>query len=850
VVAENGELVVNDARKHAVLRHNLGVVELGVVAYAGVPLRTRDGLVLGSFCAFDSEPRTWSAEDIDLLRDLASAVESEIALRLEVERRTKSEARLLRVKRRYKALAERSLDPLWEVDSAGRFTYLNAAAKLKFGLRKGELCPFLGTADLEKLTCRGEQIHKMEHGVSLPEGGSATMETNVIGFVRNSERAAVGISRDVTQRVQQARELEVEVKNRTRDLSEALARSRALELRFQTLIERTPHPVAMFDDQMRYLHYSHRWIEDYKLAGEDLTGRSHYDVFPSLPERWKEHHARALAGESLTSEEDSFLRADGKREWIRWELVPWHNAAGEVGGIIMMTEVLTERRRERGELLAQYQKLEQVAGKLRQAQIAAKLVHWAWNPINDHITIGPYRGKEEITLPLESVLTEVKPERRKAILNTLKKAALESKPATLEFSLEDGRSILARGLRKGDIVVGIAQDVSELRNLELQLRHAQKMEALGVLAGGVAHDFNNILCGILLPAEMALDRLNSDHEIRPELEEILTSGQRAQSLVRQLLLFSRQRKMDVQVIEVNSVLLRLERMLKRLLPSRIELRTQLAEGSNATVEIDPSALEQVITNLVVNARDAISQHGVVTVTTEVKDCSRSGERSVVISVSDTGHGIPDAVTRRIFDPFFTTKGAGEGTGLGLSVCHRIVKDAGGKLSLEDSSDLGTCFTVTLPTSEEQSVRPVSYVDPVPRAKGNETVALVEDDDTLRRVLRKLLRSLGYKVEAFCTAQEALSELHSLNPALLITDSCLPSSSGRELASQARHRIPQLAVLIICGNGSAGLELAQDLDDPVLVKPFTKSSFAVAVRQAIEGLAYGKAKKKRFSHFRE
>ena len=718
VVESEEHLVVEDAREDVDLRKNGAVREFGIVAYAGFPISTPEGEVLGSFCAIDDKPRKWSIKELSILKGFAEAIESEVGLRLEVGRRREAEKRL-----------------------------------------------------------------------------------------------------------------EADVLARTAELSEALKKSRAVEERFRTLVERTPQAIAMFDRELRYLHYSERWVEDYKLQDQgELTGRSHYDVFPTIPERWKAHHRRVLQGERLRCDEDSFLRENGAREWLRWELVPWRKSGGEIGGLIMLTEVLTERRVEQAELRRKYIELHEASEKLAQAQKEAKLVHWSWTPSTSEVKLENYRREGKVEFTLDRLLGEIQPEYHESIREQLKKAESSSASVDLEVATIDDRFLMLAGVRQGHRIAGVAQDVTELRHLKKQLRESQKMEALGLLAGGVAHDLNNILCSILLPVELSRDELESDHPVQEDLSIIFEAGKRAENLVRQLLLFSRRSEVKTQVVDVNSVVDNFRSILTKLLPKRIRLEVILAD-SIPKVRIDPSALEQVLMNLVVNAKDAMPESGKVSLQVQVEE-RPSSQKFVVVSVEDSGSGIPEEVQVKMFEPFFTTKGVGEGTGLGLSVCANIVEEAEGRLSVDSVLGQGTCIRVEFPFAEE-AVAESGPVDGrnIKVPQGTERILLVDDDDSIRRILAKFLRSIGYKVSSFESPLDALQVLEREEVDLLISEVHLPSMDGREFASELRVIRPSLRAVLMSADSCLSVVGEKNL---FLHKPFGKTQLALSVRQALDG----------------
>lgn len=729
VVETDQSLIVEDARQHPLLKDNLAIASLNIVAYAGFPISTPEGFVLGSFCAIDDKPRKWTIRDVAVLKGFAEAIESEIGLQLELSRRQRAEEEL-----------------------------------------KNE-----------------------------------------------SERFRV--------------KLEAEVDSRTAELSQALAKSRASEERFQILIRRTPQAVAMLDRDLRYLHYSERWVEDYKLQDHlPLTGRCHYDVFPTIPDRWKVHHRRVLAGEYLSSEEDSFLREDGSREWLRWELVPWREADGEVGGLIMMTEVLTERRIEQAELKRQHVQLQEATEKLAQAQRGANIIHWSWDPSTSEVTISAFEGEKDLVRPLDHILQHVKADYRETLKRELRTVLRSSKSSSVEFTTVDERTMVAAGSTRGGKVSGISQDVTKVRALERQLQEAQKMGTLGLLAGGLAHDLNNILCGVLLPAEMIKHELPPEHPLQDDLTTIYEAGRRAERLVRQLLVFSRRRVTEARVVDVNHILENFRGMLSRLLPKRIQLEVKL-ESEAAKVSIDPAALEQVILNLVLNAKDAMPEGGVVSLEIGIE---RSGkERAVVISVIDSGVGISAGSEEAIFEPFYTTKAIGEGTGLGLSVCGNIVREAGGTISAVSTPGQGTRFRVVLPYADSSVDSAEDSSDEV--LGGDERILLVEEDDALRSLTGKFLSSIGYKVKSFGSPSNALRAVRKDQIDVLISEIHLPGWDGREFASECRMVQPDIKTILVSGDTFSGESSTSLLGqgNNFLSKPFTTAQLARCIRKGLE-----------------
>jgi len=391
-------------------------------------------------------------------------------------------------------------------------------------------------------------------------------------------------------------------------------------------------------------------------------------------------------------------------------------------------------------------------------------------------------------------------------------------------------------------VLGVLTDITERRALEAQLLQSQKMEAIGRLAGGVAHDFNNLLTVILGNAEL-LRQSVSDSGAQSDLNEIHEAAQRASDLTRQLLTFARKQRISPKDVELDDVVPRVQKMLGRLLGERIVVEALLAPDT-PTVLMDPGQLEQVLVNLAVNARDAMPQGGRLTIETEAVELDEQYAREhahiqagrfALISISDTGIGIPDDVLPRIFEPFFTTKEVGQGTGLGLAICYGIVREAGGHIAVYSELGRGTTVRIYLPARSRED-RPVPAAEPRVLPGGRETILLVEDEALVRNLVERVLRSLGYRVTSAEDHAQALVILPTIDPPpdLLLTDVVLPGPGGAEIAKTVRARVPGIPVLYISGYTERGANATAELDAPLLSKPFTPEQLATAVRRELDG----------------
>jgi signal transduction histidine kinase len=385
-------------------------------------------------------------------------------------------------------------------------------------------------------------------------------------------------------------------------------------------------------------------------------------------------------------------------------------------------------------------------------------------------------------------------------------------------------------------------DVTERRSLELQLQQVQKMEAIGQLAGGVAHDFNNLLTAIGGYASLLHEAADRPGQ-REDLEEILKATRRAAALTKLLLAFSRRLIVEPTVIDLNSLIDELAAMLRRILGENIHLTTRLLADGGA-VRADRGQLEQVVMNLVVNARDAIGSRGVIRLETSVvmlgseaaglRMATRPG-RYLLFSVSDTGHGMGEDTKARLFEPFFTTKARGQGTGLGLATVYGIVAQTGGSIDVLSEPGKGSTFTVYLPL-HDQPAKPAPAVDPKGGTGGTETILLAEDEAPVRSLARVILERAGYTVVEAATPAEAEARSLSMPTIdLLLTDVVMPGGTGPELFRQLSARRPSLRVLFMSGYAERDLfdKAAVAHAGAFLPKPFSKQELNARVRETLD-----------------
>jgi two-component system, cell cycle sensor histidine kinase and response regulator CckA len=420
------------------------------------------------------------------------------------------------------------------------------------------------------------------------------------------------------------------------------------------------------------------------------------------------------------------------------------------------------------------------------------------------------------------------------------------------FHREELRARVDAGVRMLELQQAQANDRAERRRAEEalheseeRLRQAQKLEAIGQLAGGIAHDFNNLLMAILGYCQLSLRQLHESEPLHRNINEIKKAGERAASLTRQLLAFSRKQILQPKVFSLNSLVRDLGQMLRRLIPENIEFVTLLSPETGQ-VEADLSQIEQALMNLVVNACDAMPEGGKIIIETANADLGeelasqydsvQSGPH-VMLKISDTGCGIDAETQEHIFEPFFTTKEVGKGTGLGLSTAYGIVKQSGGSIWVESEVGRGATFRIYLPQHMTAGEAQAEILQPPATQQGSETILLVEDETVIRNLVLTILQESGYKVleaslasEALRICQEYRGPIH-----LMLTDVIMPQMSGKRLATALEELRPEIAVLYMSGYTDDALAHHGVLDPntPLLQKPFTPEALSRKVRKILD-----------------
>ncbi len=789
--------------------------------------------------------RRWMETHATPLRDDAGAVTALLAVTRDITRFKQNEASLLEMKRIFEMSQAAGHVGSWTsgLDKEAEIVWTAETCRI-FGLEPGT---FDGTAATffgfvhpddrmavlhhsQSAIATGE-AHRFEYRIVRRDGQTRWLAQQAELEFDGAGRPLrlVGMVQDITER----------------KLAELALRES--EERLRLFIDHAPAALAMFDREMRYVAVSRRWISDFKLCSQNLIGRSHYEVFPEIPEAWKEVHRRGLAGETLRADKERFERQDHSTNWLRWEVRPWFAPDGSVGGIVIFSEDITSQT--------------EAEERLREIADTIEDVFWVSAPgRKTFLHVSPAFAKiwgrpaPGLAETGGQWLASVHPEDRDRVSEIFAGRMLAA-GGDEEYRIvrPDGR---VRWIRDrsfpvcgsdGQIkrVVGVARDVTDQHLLEEQLRHSQKMEAIGRLAGGVAHDLNNILAALMMQTELIRMTDALPDEVAEGLDQIRACAERAASLTRQMLLFGRKEVLQPVDLDLNDVVTGMTKMLRRIIGKDVRLDLELHSAS-LLVRADAGMLEQVLLNLAVNARDAMPVGGVLRITTaeRVADAAFAQVRPDLqpgryawISVTDNGTGISPEILPHIFEPFFTTKEPGKGTGLGLATVFGIVKQHRGWVEVSSAPGQGTTFEILLPESIPASGLPLEHVSAPPRG-GTETILLVEDESAVRAVTRLVLEKVGYRVIEAPDGVAALAMFGRQDRPvdLLLTDLVMPEGlGGQELAARLTGITPGLRVLFTSGYSAelAGREVALRDGQNFLMKPYTPKQLLEAVRSCLD-----------------
>jgi two-component system cell cycle sensor histidine kinase/response regulator CckA len=750
---------------------------------------------------------------------------------------------------RFRSLIEHGMDLISIIGADSRFRYASPAITRLLGYGPTELIGQVGfdylhpddrarvQAAFTNALSGGAPEIREEFGFRHKDGSWRYFESVVTNLVHEPTVGGLVInSRDITER---------------RKAEETLRWEQFL---MGTLMDSIPDSIYFKDAQSRFLRVNQAFAHWCRLGDPaEAVGKTDFDIFA------REHAEAALrteqeimrTGRPVVDLEEEETWPDRPSTWVSTTKMPLRDAAGGVIGTFGISRDITERKRAE-ELLRRSE------ADYRDLVEYAPLGIYRSTPQGRFLTVNPalvrmlgYASPEEL-LRLD-VARDVYADAEDRARLLVQFEGRDEVRAEAEWKRKDGALVavrlnvrmIRRPAAEIECFEGLVEDVTQQRSLENQFRQAQRMEAVGRLAGGVAHDFNNVLTAITGYSDLLLEDLGPEDPKRSDVQEIRVAAQRAAALTRQLLAFSRKQVFQSRVLDLNTTVQTLDKMLRRLIGEDVKLECALAGGLGA-VRADPAQMEQVILNLAVNARDAMPSGGRLTIETANVDLDETYAREhagavpgayAMLAVSDTGIGM-DAETRlHIFEPFFTTKEQGKGTGLGLSTVYGIVKQSGGYVWVYSEPGRGSTFKIYLPRVDE----PVEAAELTPAAQpavgGGETVLLAEDDASVRNIVAEVLTEKGYRVLRAPDGQAALemARAHQGDLQLLVTDLVMPGMTGRELAEALAAVRPSVRVLYMSGYTDDAVVrhgvLAEGM--PYLQKPFAPDALAHKVREVLD-----------------
>ncbi len=579
----------------------------------------------------------------------------------------------------------------------------------------------------------------------------------------------------------------------------------------------------------------------------EILGQSIFKLIPADLHDSERHILECLRrGEAVEFAETERIRKDGEHIWISLSVSPVRDPSGTTTGAASIKRDITARRQAEAEL-------RQSQEELRLAHQAARMGAWRWDVTENELRwddglrrlygLGPSDHVREF----DDFLARVHPEDRDRVIRDAQSALTTSAPIDHEFRilLPDGRVrwLVDQGrvttdlLGKPTYITGISMDVTERRSMEEHLRETQRLQAVGQLAGGIAHEANNQMTVVLGAAQFLLRRSDLAPSSRQDVEFIRQAAERTATITQQLLAFSRRQLLQPQEVDLNQIVQAIEPVLRRSLSEQHELVVRLGDGIG-TIQADPRQLEQVLLNLTLNARDAMPERGTFTIKTSEHSVSaqESAEggpppgRYATIQASDTGHGMDAGTLQRMFEPFFTTKPIGQGTGLGLSVVHGIITQSGGHIRVLSEPGRGATFKIYLPVVTSPRAAEPAALTTTPSAKQGHVALVVEDDELVRAMAVRGLVEAGYRTLEAENGRAALDLLRSRRGRVdvVITDLGMPEMDGYELARQLEQEQPDLPIIYMTGYGDV------EMAGPFLRKPFSPELF---VRKVGEVLAF-------------
>ncbi len=746
---------------------------------------------------------------------------------------------------RLAAIVESSQDAIYGGDLQGQITSWNKGAEQMYGYLAEEV---LGrNASLLVPPGRLDEYSELTQRL---RGGSAIHEFETVRLTK--DRRLIDVSLTISPVLEPGGKM-MGVSAIARDITARKVAAEDLRKATETSVYASPLPIIAIDARSR--------VTMWNPAAENLFGWSEQEIVgkpnPMIPRSEARDaarlHQRLLAGETLTGVEVRRQKRDGSLVTISLSAIPMWDQNHKVKGIIKFLTDITESKRSE-------EALRVAEAKYRSIFENSVEGIYQTTPDGRYISANPalarmlgFESPEELIEIRNDIRNQeyVDPALHAQFVHSMEEHGIVE---DFEYQAyrKDGKVIWvsenAHAVKDGDGKIryfqGTVEDISQHRQLEHQVRQMQKMEAIGRLAGGVAHDFNNILMAISSFAELLDRKLPEQDKGHGYVEEIVKATDRGSSLTRGLLAFSRKQVLSLRVIDLNTLVAEQMEMLKRLISEDIELRFVLGTDVGR-VRVDPSQIEQVVMNLVINARDAMPTGGELVIETmnagpkefegEARGAGVSGEY-VALVVSDNGCGMDAETKSLIFEPFFTTKEQGKGTGLGLAMVFGIVKQSSGHIHVKSEVGKGASFKIYLPQVQEEIVQARSHTREE-SFRGDETILLVEDEDAVRASAAEYLRTSGYTMLVASRGSEALelAKQHTGPIHLLVTDLIMPKMSGRKLAERISAIHPETKLVFMSGysNNLLASQRSVDPEHVFLQKPFRLTALARCIRESLD-----------------
>lgn len=739
---------------------------------------------------------------------------------------------------------ENAPDGVYMSDMEGNFLYGNRRSEEIIGYSRDELIgknflqvnilsekSLYKAAELFEASIEGRPTGPDEIELVTKDGRLVPVEINTAVVQRGDQRIVLGFVRDITDR---------------KRAEETLQES---EERYRQFVEGVSKGVFVAQDGM---------LKFVNPMGVEILGHSQHDlttlpfthfIHPDDRNMVMERHMRRVTGEKFATRYDfRILTSGGNIRWVELDSVTiqWEHRPA----VLVFISDITDRKQAEDEILLEREKLKTLSDN---APFGMVLLNKAgrFTYINPKFT--DLLGYDLADIPdSRTWFKKAYPDteyRRAAISAWLKDfsgagpGAQNQKVFTV--TCKDGTQAIMRFtpsvLASGDYLM-TCEDITELRRLESHLRQAQKMESIGTLTGGVAHDFNNILSALMGYASLMQAKMDKDSPLRPYVDQVLSASRKAADLTRSLLAFSRQQPVTLAPLDMNTTIESTKELLKRLLTEDIELRTSLAKV-NTVVMADRSQIDQILFNLVTNARDSMPKGGTLIVKTDIADMDSRFTRAhgfgkpgryVLITISDTGEGMDEATQGKIFDPFFTTKETGKGTGLGLAIVYGIVKQHGGYITVYSELNRGTTFRIYLPAVRARADHEENAIFPV--TTGNETILIAEDNEEVRRFMQGALSEYGYRIIEAIDGEDAIDKFsRHMGIDLIIVDSVMPKKNGREVYEEIHRINPRIKVLFTSGY-TKDVVLNKGIEDKefdFIAKPLLLNELLQKIREVLD-----------------